>query len=226
LRSDLPPKLLIVFLFICLPEFISGQSQAFILKTDTIPVNIYNKYVIASFSIIPGSEQLDIRGIKLSRQDYNIDYKQWVFSVERSFPHSILDTIIISYLSLNLSVVRENYKKKLVIRTAGGDLQDTVFAVSARDEGLLTGDAIFGEGIQKSGTIIRGFQFGTNKDLTLQSGLRLQLSGKLSDDIEIVAALTDESSPIQPEGNTESLEELDKVFIQIRHKNASGVFGD
>ncbi|RMD49438.1 MAG: hypothetical protein D6830_04885, partial [Ignavibacteria bacterium] len=31
---------------------------------------------------------------------------------------------------------------------------------------------------------------------------------------------------IQPEGNTERLEELDKVFIQIIHPNAEGVFGD
>ncbi|MFN3695489.1 MAG: hypothetical protein ACK4UV_10810, partial [Ignavibacterium sp.] len=85
---------------------------------------------------------------------------------------------------------------------------------------------IFGSGIQKSGTIVRGFTVGTTKDFSLNSGLRLQLSGKLSDDIEIVAALTDENTPIQPEGNTERLEELDKVFIQVRHPNAIGTFGD
>lgn len=226
MSSDLPPKLFFIFFLSLLPVIVSGQNKSLIIKTDSIPVNIYNKYVISSFSIIPGSEQIQIRGILLSDDNYSIDYGRGVFSISRSFPHSILDTVIISYLSLNLSVVRENYKKKLVIQTTGADFRDTVFAVSTRNDGLLTGDAIFGEGIQKSGTIIRGFQFGTNKDLTLQSGLRLQLSGKLSDDIEIVAALTDESSPIQPEGNTESLEELDKVFIQLRHKNASGVFGD
>ena len=73
---------------------------------------------------------------------------------------------------------------------------------------------------------MRGISLGTNKDLAVNSGLRLQLSGKISDEIEIVAALTDENTPIQPEGNTERLEELDKVFIEIKHKNASGVFGD
>ena len=69
----------------------------------------------------------------------------------------------------------------------------------------LTSESIFGEGIQKNGTILRGFTVGTNKDFTVNSGLRLQLSGRLSDDIEIVAALTDENTPIQPEGNTETL---------------------
>ena len=80
--------------------------------------------------------------------------------------------------------------------------------------------------MQKSGTLIRGFTVGTNKDFSLNSGLRLQLSGRLSDEIEVVAALTDENTPIQPEGNTERLEELDKVFIQVKHPNAIGTFGD
>lgn len=54
----------------------------------------------------------------------------------------------------------------------------------------------------------------------------MQLSGRISEDIEIVAALTDENTPIQPEGNTERLEELDKVFIQVKHSNVVGTFGD
>ncbi len=90
----------------------------------------------------------------------------------------------------------------------------------------LTSESIFGKDLQKSGAIIRGFTIGTNRDFTLNSGLRLQLSGKLSEEIDIVAALTDENTPIQPEGNTEKLEELDKVFIELKHKNAIGAFGD
>ena len=54
----------------------------------------------------------------------------------------------------------------------------------------------------------------------------MQLSGKLSNDIEVVAALTDENTPIQPEGNTATLDELDKVFIQVKHPNVTGTFGD
>ena len=92
--------------------------------------------------------------------------------------------------------------------------------------GGFTAEEIFGSRIEKSGTLVRGFTVGTTKDFTLNSGLRLQLSGKLSDEIEVVAALTDENTPIQPEGNTERLDELDKVFIQIKHPNATGTFGD
>ncbi len=105
------------------------------------------------------------------------------------------------------------------------DLAILVSVLTSTSSGL-SPDAIFGSGMQKSGTIVRGFTVGTTKDFSLSSGLRLQLSGKISEDIEIVAALTDENTPIQPEGNTERLEELDKVFIQMKHKNVVGTFGD
>ncbi|MCX8056716.1 MAG: hypothetical protein N3F03_03785 [Ignavibacteria bacterium] len=87
-------------------------------------------------------------------------------------------------------------------------------------------DDIFGTKLERSGTISRGFSVGTNKDFTLNSGLRLQLAGQLSDDIEVVAVLSDQSSPIQPEGNTRTLQEIDKVYIDLKHKNAQATFGD
>ena len=71
-----------------------------------------------------------------------------------------------------------------------------------------------------------GFTVGNNRDLTLQSGFRLQLNGKLSSDIDITAALTDENTPIQPEGNTQNLQEIDKVFIELRSSNITTTLGD
>lgn len=81
-------------------------------------------------------------------------------------------------------------------------------------------------GLQTSGSIMRGVQIGTNRDLTLNSGLNLELSGKLTDNVEIAAALTDEATPIQPEGNTQTLEEVDKVFVQFRSPYVQGTVGD
>lgn len=91
---------------------------------------------------------------------------------------------------------------------------------------LFTVDNIFNENLQKSGSIVRGFTFGSNRDLSLNSGFRMQMAGKLSDDIDIAAALTDENSPIQPEGNTQTLQEIDKVFIELKTKNMSATLGD
>jgi hypothetical protein len=84
----------------------------------------------------------------------------------------------------------------------------------------------FGPELQKSGSIVRGFTVGTNRDLTLNSGLRLQFSGKLSSDIEIVAALTDENTPIQPQGNTQTLQEFDNIFVEVKSKQYGATLGD
>ncbi len=87
-------------------------------------------------------------------------------------------------------------------------------------------DEVFGPQLQKSGSISRGVSFGSTRDLSLSSGFRLQLAGKLSQDIDIVAALTDENTPIQPEGNTQTLREFDKVFIEINSPVGSTTLGD
>ncbi len=85
---------------------------------------------------------------------------------------------------------------------------------------------IFGSNLQKSGSIFRGFTVGTNRDLSLSSGLRMQLSGKLTQDIDVAAVLTDENTPIQPEGTTQTLQEFDKVYVNISSRDLSATLGD
>lgn len=196
-----------------------------ITVTDTIPINFDNHYNLSSVSIIPFSEKIILRNKLLTRlTDYQITYSTAAFTLSDSLPYSIFDTLFVTYQTVNIGLKKE-YKKRSLIVKYDEKLGDTVRVVQS-EAGGFTPETIFGPGMQKSGTLIRGFTVGTTKDFTLNSGLRLQLSGKLTEDIEIVAALTDQNTPIQPEGNTERLEEIDKVFIQIIHPNATGTFGD
>lgn len=194
------------------------------IVSDTIPINFTNSYSISHISIIPFTETIILRDSLLTKSDYKFSYESGSFTLSDSLPYSIFDTLFVTYLTFKIPLQKEYKHRSLVIKYDEKS-GDTV-KVAEAESSLFTTESIFGRNIEKSGTLVRGFTIGTNKDFTLNSGLRLQLSGKLSDDIEVVAALTDENTPIQPEGNTERLEELDKVFIQIRHPNAAGTFGD
>ncbi len=71
------------------------------------------------------------------------------------------------------------------------------------------------KGIQKTGNLTRGISFGNTQSVFVNSSLNLQLEGQLSDEITLTAAISDQNVPFQPEGNTQQLQEFDKVFVQI-----------
>ncbi len=78
----------------------------------------------------------------------------------------------------------------------------------------------------KSGTMYRGITIGSQSNFALHSGLNLELDGKLSEDITIQGVLSDQNLPIQPEGNTQTLEEIDKVYIRVNLPHERISFGD
>lgn len=216
-------------LYILLTVILSHNSYAqakfyYKVVTDSIPINFDNTYQISHVTILPGSEIISLRNKILNKGEYRIFYDKGYFTLADSLPYSIFDTLQITYNTLDLALKKEYKKRSLEIKY-DEKFKDTI-RVAKNETGGFSAEQIFGSGMEKSGTLVRGFTVGTTRDFTLNSGLRLQLSGKLSDDIEIVAALTDENTPIQPEGNTERLDELDKVFIQVKHPNAIGTFGD
>lgn len=83
----------------------------------------------------------------------------------------------------------------------------------------------FGD-LQKSGAISRGFSLGNKQDASLNSDLNLQLNGSLTNDISIRAAITDNNIPVQPEGNTQQIQDFDKVFIEISQDKNMLIAGD
>ncbi len=194
------------------------------IVTDSIRINFGNEYHLSQPVIVPFSEIIKLKGKILPPKDYSFSYSTSSFVLSDSLPYSAFDTLIVTYETINLALQKE-YKNRILAYKFDEKLGDTV-GVSNNESAPLNAETIFGSGIQKSGTIVRGFTIGTNQDLSLNSGLRLQLSGRLSKEIEIVAALTDQNTPIQPEGNTATLDQLDNVFIQIKHPNATATFGD
>ncbi len=82
------------------------------------------------------------------------------------------------------------------------------------------------KGLDYNGTFARGLSFGNNQDLVLNSSFNLQLAGDLGEGVEILAAISDENIPLQPEGNTQQLQEFDKIFVQLKKDENRLIAGD
>lgn len=80
--------------------------------------------------------------------------------------------------------------------------------------------------VDYSGTFARAISFGNNQDLVLNSQFNLQLEGDLGDSIRLSGAITDNTIPFQPEGNTQQIQEFDRVFLQLRRKQTVLTVGD
>ena len=77
-----------------------------------------------------------------------------------------------------------------------------------------------------NGSFARGLSFGNAQNLVLNSSFNLQLNGELGDGILMRAALTDNNIPIQPEGNTQQIQDFDRVFIEFSKNDNRLKVGD
>jgi hypothetical protein len=87
-------------------------------------------------------------------------------------------------------------------------------------------EIIDAKGLDYNGSFSRGFSVGNSQSLVLNSNFNLQLAGDLGNGLNVVAAISDDNIPIQPEGNTQLIQEFDKVFIKVSKKNTSIIAGD
>lgn len=77
-----------------------------------------------------------------------------------------------------------------------------------------------------SGSIFRGVTVSPLSGVAMTGGLRLMLQGQVAEDVTVTGSLTDQNSPIQPEGNTQALDEIDEVYLEVKHPSASITAGD
>ena len=80
--------------------------------------------------------------------------------------------------------------------------------------------------MEYTGSFGRGISFGNAQDAVLNSNLNLQLNGLIGDSIQMTALLSDQNLPIQPDGSTAQLNEIDRVFLQFKKEKWNLNIGD
>ncbi len=171
-----------------------------------------------TLSIVPNSLSCYLRDSIIDNKEFNLDFANAIITW-KSIPE---DSITLKYRVFPFDLSKEYFNKDEGLIQSGEQLKDP-FKYSAKPN---EEDIFAMGGLNRSGSISRGLNFGNNQDLSVNSNLNLQLSGKITDDIEILASITDDNIPIQPDGNTQQLQDFDKVFIQLFNEKTRLTAGD
>ena len=74
-------------------------------------------------------------------------------------------------------------------------------------------------GIEINGAYMRSVSGGGQQSAMMHSVMDLTISGNISEDLKLKARMTDQQMPFEPEGNTQRLQDFDRVNVQLIHEN-------
>jgi hypothetical protein len=217
---------LISCLFITTFPALGEKSLSIYEKTDTIiGKDFQNPYQLNYLPIITLSEKVYLDDKLLSRDaDYLIDYALGQINIKKEFGQ---DSIIkIDYNIIPIALKRIYQRQLLTPQekiSEGAQKQqpsDTEKKPTTETLGLTPSSLNF------SGTKTLSLSMENIRGVTINQPTRLNIGGKITENISVNALLSDEDLPLQPEGTTEELEDLDKVLIEIKGKHLSATLGD
>ncbi len=191
-----------------LSEASNIRRVKFSAATDTLQID--------SLSILPNT--LHVEGVDTST--FFIDYAQGTL-IWNQRPKT--DSIFIEY-----RVFPYNFSKRYYHKNARKIEQSFAATPFYYDATQVSSNGVFIDfgNVDYNGSFGRALSFGNNQDVVLNSQFNLQLEGDLGDSIKLSGAITDNTIPFQPEGNTQQLQEFDKVTIQLQRKRATLIVGD
>jgi hypothetical protein len=181
------------------------------------------KIAIISDTTFLDSNAVDVASVRLSPNPGNVYGVIWnpsriVWKSELPYP---TDSVIVSYrlLAFDFSKVYQNKDRSLI----NEEYKKNPFEYVPKNDRFIETES---SQIRTLGNVSRGIGFGNRQDVTVNSNLNLRLSGKIQDEIDILAAISDENNPIQPEGNTQQVQDFDRVFIQLGKDSTRLIAGD
>jgi hypothetical protein len=213
---------IILLLFIFLPSlWASGQlpvqnNQGKLSNLRQKKLPVADTMLLDTISIVP--KTLSIAGIPDS--DYHFDFIKALLYWDKK---PSVDSVLIRYrvFPFKLNPVAQHLKYDSISKIP------FIIPLGFNNNQFNSSKGMFDFGnLNTTGSFGRQISFGNSQDAVLNSTLNLQMEGMLGDSIEIHAAITDNNIPIQPEGNTQQLNEFDQVFLQFKKRNWQLNLGD
>jgi hypothetical protein len=187
-----------------IPFCVSAQSDSvesftsFVLAGPTV--------VLDSNSIVPESFMLE----GLSPDQYNVDFAKGVLTItDNALNYPIEIKVRFETFPFNFTTPYQHKDLDLILES------DRIYNPFRSQHAVNSSKLVDLGDLEKRGSVSRGITVGNSQNLSVNSSLNLQLSGQLNERFSLVAAITDDNIPIQPEGNTQQLQDFDQVYLQI-----------
>jgi hypothetical protein len=184
------------------------------VSADSLRLRLPRGWVQAeSFRLVREGQQLT-RGL-----DFLLDPRRGAVRLLRPLPPGT--RLLASYRSFPVPL-RPEYRRHVLRATegAGEAASSTVQPARGAPGGSesvrldLTGSKTF------------SIEVGSRRDPTLQQSLDLALDGRIGRDLAIKAILTDRRTPLQPEGGSARLSDLDRILVEAESPNVRLSLGD
>ncbi len=210
IRSEVPP-----------PErmTIFDLERAFKADGSRGPYRISDRPVLRGSASVWVEDRVQVQGL-----DYRIDEDAALLIFFQDLPRG---TPVLVRFRQSPQVLRPVYRRRE--RAAAGPeeaARSLPRAPAVRAEGGFQPPAPDGPRLDIGGTKRIQVGFGSDREPDLTQSLRVHISGEVAEGVEVLAMLSDRNLPLQPDGRTRSLQELDRVTFQVQSRSFSAGLGD
>jgi len=194
----------------------NGQSPSNLIKQNLLP-GFKSIYLDSLYTIDKNSIRwMDLRGASV-KINYEFNSRTGLLLLDSSTK----DTLILSFRKMPSFLFKPFVKRPMSLIEPV--LPKDPFAFDSKRDGLNLPED---NNLKTDGNISRGISAGNNQDLVVNSNLNLRLGGKIAGDVAITGVISDDNNPVQPEGNTQQLQDFDKVFIMLSKDSNNLIVGD
>ncbi len=168
------------------------------------------------YKSVPVQDSLLVDTVSIARGSFSIHGvpdSQYVFDPEQALlvwlKKPTQDSVAVRYRVLPYSLTKVFHKKPYSL--IDSTIVSRIYrATDANPEAFTS----FSQ-LEYNGSYGRSISLGNNQDVVLNSQFNLQANGYILDSVRLEAAITDNTIPFQPEGNTQRLQEFDQIYIKL-----------
>lgn len=193
-----------------LDEGAAGASRFVFTGTDTVWVDRVQKQPDRDYTLDPFRGELTFAEPIPDTSQIRVVFRAWPFRIQPVYRHREMAQVDTTNGAGPRPSVRQPFQNRKGTSTMSASNPD--------QEGFSQ--------LNVGGSKTVAITVGSNRDLSLDQALRLDISGQIAGGVEVNALLSDQNLPIQPEGTTETLRELDKVLVQIKTDHWAATLGD